>query len=297
MGDSIDWPVKTRDIHDAYFDSTRWNGFRFREGDVVVATFPNMGTTWTQEIVRQLIHGGPAETNPWSTAPWLDMRINPFKPMMAALEAQTHRRSLKTHLPLDAIVFSPKARYIVVGRDARDMVWSIYRHQQVNDDDVLALFNGPAGRPGRLVSRPDRDIRDYYLHFLKTGDLPGFAFEPFWPHVAGWWAARRLPNVLLLHYAALKADLAGEISRIARFLEIDLEPEALATITRHCTFDYMRANCPPQAAIVFNRGENGRWKDVLSPQEIALCDEVAAGNLSPDCARWLATGALPEQAA
>src|ERR1700753_3864385 len=111
---------------------------------------------------------------------------------MDVLEPQTHRRSIKTHLPLDAIVFSPKARYIVVGRDARDMVWSIYRHQELYDDRDLALFNGPPGRPGRFVSRPDRDIREYYLHFLETGDLSGFGFEPFWPHIAGWGGARGL---------------------------------------------------------------------------------------------------------
>src|SRR5271163_2886926 len=108
MADTINWPVKTREIRDAYFDSSRWNGFAFREGDVVVATFPHVGTTWTQEIVRQIIHGAPPETDPWSTAPWLDMRITPFKAVMQILEAQTHRRSIKTHLPLDAIVLSPK---------------------------------------------------------------------------------------------------------------------------------------------------------------------------------------------
>ena len=39
----------------------------------------------------------------------------------------------------------------------------------------------------------------------------------------------------------------------------------------------------------FHKGVNGRWKDVLSPSEIARCDEVAARNLAPDCAHWLAT--------
>jgi aryl sulfotransferase len=293
MTDLIKWPVKTREIHDAYFDSSRWNGFAFRDGDVVVATFPHVGTTWAQEIVRQLIHGGPPDTDPWSTAPWLDMRISPFKAVMDILEAQTHRRSIKTHLPLDAIAFSPKARYIVVGRDARDMVWSVYRHQELNDDGVLALFNGPPGRPGRLVSRPDRDIRDYYLHFLDTGDLPGFGFEPFWPHIAGWWSARRLPNVLLVHYASLKADLGREIRRIADFLEIGINEAQFPTLVEHCTFDYMRANVAPQNSIAFNKGINGRWKDVLNQSEIELCDKVATRNLPPECAHWLVTGELP----
>jgi len=222
------------------------------------------------------------------------MRISRFKAIMEILEAQTHRRSIKTHLPLDAIVINPKARYIVVGRDARDMVWSIYRHQELYDDQTLAMFNGPPGRPGRIVSRPDRDIRDYYLHFLETGDLPGFGFEPFWPHIAGWWSVRRLPNVLLVHYAKLKADLAGEIRRIADFLEIEIDAATFSAVVEHSTFDYMRDNCAPENRLVFNKGVNGRWKDILSSSEVARCDEVAAQYLPPNCAHWLATGELPE---
>lgn len=56
--DSTHWPVKSREIADAYFESVRWNDFPFREGDVVVATYPNVGTNWMQQIVWQLIQGG-----------------------------------------------------------------------------------------------------------------------------------------------------------------------------------------------------------------------------------------------
>ena len=43
-------------------------------------------------------------------------------------EAQTHRRFLKTHLPLDAPVFSPGAKYLYIGRDGHDVVWSMHNH-------------------------------------------------------------------------------------------------------------------------------------------------------------------------
>jgi aryl sulfotransferase len=56
----------------------------------------------------------------------------------------------------------------------------------------------------------------------------------------------------------------------------------------------MRDNSPPAGRIAFNKGVNGRWKDVLSSGEIARCDEVAARNLPPECAHWLATGELVE---
>lgn len=300
--DLIEWPVKTREINDAYFESARWNGFGFRDGDVVVATYAKVGTTWTQQIVWQLLHGGPERSTGTAAMPWLDARFRPFKPIMDTLESQPHRRCIKTHLPLDALVFSRKAQYLVVGRDARDIVWSAYNHQDSYTDEVLAALNGPPGRPGAPVTRPDRDIRDYYLHFLEYGDLPGFGFVPLWPHIQGWWNARRLPNVLLVHYANLKADLAGEILRIARFLRVEVDEATLTRIVEHCGFDYMRetisaaggmANFRGGARTFFHKGVNGQWKDVLSPAEIARCEEVAARNLTPDCAHWLATGELP----
>jgi hypothetical protein len=45
----------------------------------------------------------------------------------------------------------------------------------------------------------------------------------------------------------------------------------------------------------FVSAANGRWKDVLSPTEIALADEAAGKYLTPDCAHWLMTGELPDR--
>jgi aryl sulfotransferase len=288
--ESISWPVKTREINDAYFESARWNDFEVRGGDVIIATYPKVGTNWMQQIVWQLIHGGPPGVDGLMKVAWLDMRITPFESIVDLYEAQAGRRVIKTHLPLDALAVSPKAKYIVVGRDARDMVWSAYNHQLLNDDDVLALLNGPPGRPGALVSRPDRGIREYYLHFLEHDELPGFGFVPFWPHLRGWWSARRLPNVLLVHYAKLMADLRGEVRRVAEFLDIDIDEATLPAIVEHCTFDYMKAHSNNHPN--FHRGQTGRWRDVLTPEEIARCDDVAAKQLEPDCALWLTTGEL-----
>jgi aryl sulfotransferase len=39
---AIDWPHKTRELHNHHFDSTIWNRFKFRDGDIVIATYPNL---------------------------------------------------------------------------------------------------------------------------------------------------------------------------------------------------------------------------------------------------------------
>ena len=147
-------------------------------------------------------------------------------------------------------------------------------------------------------------MRDYYLHWLETDELPGWGMDgvSFWHHVQGWWNIRRLPNVLFVHFAALKADMAGEIARIAQFLDIKVDVEAWPRILEHCRFDYMRkaseatewlnATWKDGGKTFFNQGVNGRWRDVLTPAEIARCEEIAADRLTPDCARWLTTGQL-----
>ena len=53
-----DWPEKTRELHNHHMDSTVWNDFAFRDDDIVIATYAKSGTTWTQQIVGQLVlHG------------------------------------------------------------------------------------------------------------------------------------------------------------------------------------------------------------------------------------------------
>ncbi len=32
------WPRKTRELHSHHFDSTMWNGFEFRDDDIVIGT-------------------------------------------------------------------------------------------------------------------------------------------------------------------------------------------------------------------------------------------------------------------
>jgi hypothetical protein len=39
-------------------DSSRWDGFAFRPGDIVISTPPKCGTTWTQMLCALLIFDG-----------------------------------------------------------------------------------------------------------------------------------------------------------------------------------------------------------------------------------------------
>ena len=80
MSTNVLWPQKTRDLHNHHFDSTVWDDFAFRHGDIVVATYAKTGTTWTQQIVGQLLHNAAegidiSKFRPPDIAPLEDVRF------------------------------------------------------------------------------------------------------------------------------------------------------------------------------------------------------------------------------
>ncbi len=296
--DSTQYPRKQRELHNHHFDSTVWNDFQFRDDDIVIATYAKSGTTWLQQIVSQLIFNGQPNLPVAEMSPWLDLRVPPKEIKLPEVEKQTHRRFLKTHLPVDALVVSPRARYIYIGRDGRDVVWSMYNHHANANDLWYQALNDSPGRVGPPIEKPPQSILQYYQDWM---DRDGHPFWPFWENVRSWWAIRALPNVMLLHFESLKRDMPGEIRKIASFLGIRIDEARWPDILKHCSFDYMKANAAPSvplggafwdggAETFINKGVNGRWQGTLSAGDCVAYQHRALDELGPECARWLATG-------
>lgn len=288
--------MKTREVINPIVDSRMWNDFRYRDDDIVVASVGKAGTTWTQAILVQLIHDAPEVARIGQLCRWIDCTWDKEE-RMAAVEAQTHRRVLKSHLPADALAISRRAKYIYVARDGRDVVWSKHNHHYNSTDAFYAAVNAqrPAGTPE--IRRPSADVHLYYRDWFSGRESQ----LDFWAHIRSWWAVRELPNVYLLHFQNLKDDLEGQIARIACFLEIEIPQGKMASVVKHSHFKYMKANADemfPGMPLVeggrtfVNEGSNGRWRDVLNTQEIAEYEGRALAELGPDCARWLATGSV-----
>src|SRR5262245_18601951 len=238
-GTSIAWPQKTRELNSHHFDSTIWNDFAFRDDDIVIATYAKSGTTWTQQIVGQLLFNGAPDVPVAQLSPWLDLRVPPKPVKLPVVEAQAHRRFLKTHLPVDALVFSPKAKYLYIGRDGRDVVWSMYNHHSSANAAWYAALNDTPGLVGAPIEPPPSSVHQYFLDWIARDGHP---FWPFWENVRSWWAVRRLPNILMLHFAELKADLPAQIRRIAKFLSIPIDESRFPAIVERCGFAWMKAN-------------------------------------------------------
>lgn len=120
--EAADLPVKTREMHFHPFNSTIWNDFPFRDENIIIGTYAKSGTAWLRQIVSQLVFGGIEGVAGADLSPWVDLRLPPTPVKLACLEAQTHRRFIKTHLPVDALVMLPMAKYVYMARDGRDVV-------------------------------------------------------------------------------------------------------------------------------------------------------------------------------
>ncbi len=293
-------PTKSRELHNHHFDSTIWNDFAFRPDDIILATYAKSGTTWMQQIVGQIIFDGAEGLSLAAMSPWLDLRVPPKAVKLAEVEAQVHRRFLKTHLPVDALVFSHAAKYIYIGRDGRDMVWNLHNHHSRANDHWYGALNDTPGRVGPPIGKPNPDVCQYFRDWLAEDGSP---FWPYWDNVRGWWAIRNLPNVHFVHFQDLKTDLAGEIARIAKFIGAEPDDDTMQRIVGHSTFDYMKAHANEVAPLggvlwdgggdsFIHKGTNGRWRDILTTDDVAAYEARAIVELGPDCADWLANGSL-----
>ena len=299
-------PQRRRTYRNHHLDSTRWDAFTPRPDDIVIATSYKAGTTWTQAIVAHLLFPDqPFPAPVWQMSPWLDFRARPVDEVLATLEAQTHRRFIKTHLPLDALRFFPELKYIFVSRDGRDVFMSMWNHYTHYTDATYARINDTPGRVGAELPRAPSDIHAFWQVWCTRG---WFDFEtdgwPFWSHLAvtqSWWQHRWQPNILTLHFADMKADTAAAVRRIADFIGIELSKARLKNIVAAVSFEAMKrrgeiyaprggATWKGGADTFLNKGTNGRWRDVLSPRELALYDAACERSLSPDCRAWLETG-------
>ena len=119
-------------------DPARWQAFKPRVGDIVLSTPPKSGSTWVQGILALLISGDPnVDADVSNNAPWLDISVPELDEVMNTLEAQNHRRQIKTHTPIDGIPVWPDLRYITIYRHPIDVHFSFRKHISHMTQDVL----------------------------------------------------------------------------------------------------------------------------------------------------------------
>jgi hypothetical protein len=280
-------------------DSARWEHFAFRPGDIVISTRSKSGTTWMQMICALLVFGSPDLPAPLpELSPWLDHQIRPAADVVRRLEAQEHRRFVKTHTPLDGIPLDPRATYVVVGRHPLDMAVSLYHQSDNIDRERVAELTG---RPVR--ARGERPpLHDWLVAWTEEETTPAEQMDSLvgvLHHATDAWARRdgAEADVVLVHYADLLADLEGEMRRIATRLRVDVPEAAWPALVEAASFDAMRSRSGrliPNAGGVlkdpakfFRSGRSGGGAAVLSAGELARYESRVARLAPPEVVAWL----------
>merc|ERR1719474_638231 len=180
------------------------------DDDVWISSFPKCGTTWTQEMVWNIVNNLDFQT---AKSTSLEDRI-PFLELSGLLEPwhkdnmeeKDHMsgtglvnsieqvknlpspRLIKTHLAIEMLprqVMEKKVKVIYVTRNPRDAVVSFYNHWR-----ILENFTG--------------SFEVFLSAFLA--DVCGY-YTPFIQHVLDYWKRKEDLKMLFLTYEEMKADL------------------------------------------------------------------------------------------
>src|SRR5215203_1547713 len=185
---------------------------------------------------------------------------------------------MKTHSPADCTPIYEDCKYVTVYRDGRDALMSWANHRAKMRPAVIEFLNSTVAADG-IAPMPqwsgdmDELLDDWVSRCSSV------------THLASWWPLRSEPFVYFVHYNDLKADLDGEMRRLAEYLEIDVPDAQWQQVVDRCGLARMRDASQTAgidmifeggASSFFYKGTNGRWRDVLTAEQLARYDRLVA---------------------
>jgi len=215
----------------------------WRDQDILISVPVKSGTTWTMNIVYQLLTGGdPNFEDIYAEVPWIEILTRPGMPVQELLERVENMnlerpRAFKTHsappvLPYIEPGGGKDVRYIVVFRNPEEALVSAKPFLEQHTDEWYELWQAPKG----AMTRPD--FQAFYYEVLDAMGMNAALFG----FLQSWWPLRGRPNVLFLHFANMKRDHQGSLRRIADFIGAHPTAEEWGAITEYTSFPWMKQN-------------------------------------------------------
>jgi len=203
-------------------------GLDYRPNDIIVSVPCKSGTTWTMNIVHQLRTGGDGNfSDIYWEVPWLELLEYPGqnpKELLSRWEHFPHyiRRAFKAHCSPPWLPLHNHVKYVVVMRNGFDALASMIPFTQ-SMSDFLGMWGIPFFSPEMCLGMWATENPYSGVTFLKN-----------------WWPHRHAPNVFMVHYVDLKANLPDLLKRLAKFLEIEVREDRWAGILEYTGFPWMQ---------------------------------------------------------
>nr|XP_016851651.1 PREDICTED: sulfotransferase 1C2 [Anolis carolinensis] len=195
--------------------------------DLLICSYPKSGTTWMQEIVDVMRHGGDpqkcAQVPIYDRIPFLE-QFHFFPTGLEKIEAMPSPRIIKTHLPVQLLPLSfweQNCKVIYMARNGKDIAISYFHFHLMNH------------------GMPETTSWNQFLEDFLVGKI---AWGSWFDHVRNWWEAKNHHLILYLFYEDMKENPAREIQKIAQFLGVQLSESDLNKIVQHTKFENMKNN-------------------------------------------------------
>ncbi|XP_061912376.1 sulfotransferase 1B1-like [Entelurus aequoreus] len=240
--------------------------------DLLIATYPKAGTTWTLEIVDLLLHNGDLEICRRAPIPVRTPFLENFARVgipsgLDLLATMDPPRVIKTHLQFHLIpkgFWENKCKVIYVARNAKDNLVSYFHFNHMN------------------LTHPEPGPWEGYIQKFMRGQVP---WGSWYEHVKGYWKERENKNLLFLFYEDMNENPRREIERIMRYLDLSLSDDVISRIVEQTSFKNMTTNPTVNYSFIpepvfdhsrstfMRKGIVGDWKNHFTPEQAGAFDE------------------------
>jgi len=278
---------------------------KWRDGDVVISVPAKSGTTWTMNIVHQLLMGGTEDFRDiYEEVPWIEFLGYPgqsHQDVINRVDAMptSRRRAFKSHsappqLPFMKSGSEQDVKYIVVFRNPEEALVSFRPFLEKHSDEWFDLWR----MPREAMCRPD--FPSFYSEVIDSHNMQGM----FFGFLAAWWPLRRERNVLFLHFSDMKRDHEASIRKISKFIGGEPTADRWPVILEYTSFPWMKrhedkfeastAGKVPilKSGAMIRKGETGKAESDGMTEEISRHLREVGGRICPDPAavNWLYQG-------
>ncbi|XP_033728755.1 sulfotransferase 1A2-like [Pecten maximus] len=242
---------------------------KYKDGDVLLDTFPKTGTHWTFEIMHMLVTG-KAEHYPNKT---LALEFEPVETHDNLESPRVHTTHMfPQHVPQTLIDHQSKMVYVY--RNPKDTAVSMYYFMKNLNAVVL---NG---------------YETSWEHFIESYMKEKMPYNSWYEHVKAWLDFKKThPEIpiLFIAFEDMKKDLRGCVQKIAEHLGSKQDPEFLDEVTDKCQFSSMsRAKKSKEELKMgiggnnpfYRKGDVGDWKNVFTVAQNEMFDAIAKESMA-----------------
>ena len=231
---------------------------------IVSAGMQRSGTRWYYNLTNDLlVAAGHPSARDVRAAYDLDFLRGPHCYMGRPLSWKLRRLSRVERQGVTCVVKTHRRpshrlrRYLATGRFK-----ATYCFRDLRDVIVSGLDAGASMRR-RGATRRYFGIGPY-RHFARLYTVKGAISWARWQLVPCWNAWMQCKGVLVTRFEDLLADTHGQLKYLAKYLDLDVSDEQIATIVATYSPDLTARDS-------FNRGSVGRYRQVLTLHEQKLC--------------------------